>query len=112
MIALDNKDIPNFHLNIRGEKIEVVVSINIEPRMISFIKHKKCIYRSNKFFCLVYKSQVIGQITEEKIRQIYKVTMMCLMFDAREAKIKATQEEMNIISNNLKQVSQLTLNFN
>ena len=100
MISFTNDDHPNFHINIEKGAFQIVISLNIEPKMIPFLP-KESVFKSEKFHTLVYKSKVEGFISEETILSLANTMMKALQVRCREAKAEALKAEIQSVENKI-----------
>jgi hypothetical protein len=88
---------PNLHINFLSEGIEVVVSLNIEERMVPHLVQAR-VFKSKKFTTYVLKT-ILTEVTSMAVKGCYEWLLNRAMIDCREAKQKSLQCEINKLRN-------------
>lgn len=94
MIQFTNRDYPNFHIDIMGDNIIVLVSLNITADMKPFIS-PNLVFKSNKHLTLVLRTVVpLVQMNEARILSIANTLINKAMIICREAKQAVLAKEI------------------
>lgn len=97
MVKFTNRDYPNFHINIIGDKLEVIVTLNIKPDMIPFLPATR-ICKMKKHWVYFLKSNApMQQMSEARILSMANVLINSAMIDCRKAKQFTLKAEIEVI---------------
>lgn len=97
MIKFTNRDYPNFHINIKGDRLEVIVTLNIKTDMIPFLPTTN-ICKMKKHWVYWLKSHApLVQMNEAHILSMANVLINRAMIDCREAKQHTLRSQIEAI---------------
>jgi len=97
MIKFTNRDYPNFHINIVGSDLEVIVTLNIKPDMLPFLNPLN-VCKADVYWLYVLRSKApIAQMNEALILSIANTLINRAMIHCREAKQSAIGKQIEDI---------------
>lgn len=97
MIKLTNRDYPNFHININGDQLEVIITLNVKPDMLPFLCPQH-ICKPKKHWVYVLRSHApLIQMNEARVLSIANILINRAMIHCREAKQCALGKQMENI---------------
>lgn len=89
----------NLHINFVKEGVEVVVTLNVEQKMVPHLPFpNQRVWKNDKFFVYVLKS-IVTEVNYTSINGCYNWLLNRAMIDCREAKRKAIEIEIKHLKN-------------
>ena len=97
MLQFTNHDYKNFHVNLRDDQLEVVITLTVTKDMVEFLSPNN-VCKSPKRINYVLRTMVpISQMNESRVLSIANKLINSAMIHCREAKQKVLDRQIERI---------------
>jgi hypothetical protein len=109
MIQFTNREYPNFHISIREESIEIVVSLNISEDMRDYLPAANVTKSKKRLVFFLKESIRLDGCNEQRVLHIANNMINVAMVRCREAKKKLIDSQIRAIAHQTPRILSNTL---